>query len=196
VATDHYVFHKTSKSIEDYISEASRIINLSSNQLLAFNENNLPPAPSAISKRPTSDAGDLLTMAAETDLHQALREQLLPLLAAPAFSEASTSDAKRSFNRYAHLPKPNWYKKAPSDPKEVCDFEKKQWRFCAKCGHWSTRHDTSTHKEFPRSDNANKRQKKPYSKSSAHPPRTPHAKISETTLAAVLAKSLVGMLQK
>jgi hypothetical protein len=170
VATDHYVFQKTSKSIEDYISEASRILSLSSNQLLAFSATQLPPAPPAHSKRPTSDAGDLLSMAAATpDLQQVLRDQLLPLLAAPAYAGSGASDGKRSFNRYAHLPKPDWL----------------------------TRHDTSTHKEFPRSDHSAKRAKtdkstKPFNKT----PKTPHAKVSENTLAAVLAQSLVGMLSK
>jgi hypothetical protein len=197
VATDHYVFHKTSKSIEDYISDARRILSLSSNQLLSFAETDLPPAPSSLSKRPTSDAGDLLSMAADTSLKQVIRDQLLPLLAAPAFQgggNTDKSDGKRSFNRYAHLPKPDWYKSAPTDPKEVREFEKKKWRYCSKCSHWSTRHDTSTHKVFPPSDGANKRPK-----TSSKPPykhKQPHAKVSEHTLAAVLAQSLVGMLQK
>jgi hypothetical protein len=60
VATDHYVFQKTSKSIEDYISDASRIMSLSGNQMLAFLADQLPPAPSSCSKRPTSDTGDWL----------------------------------------------------------------------------------------------------------------------------------------
>jgi hypothetical protein len=34
------------------------------------------------------------------------------------------------------------------DPKEVHDFEKKKWWYCSKCGHWLTRHDMNTHKEF------------------------------------------------
>jgi hypothetical protein len=199
VATDHYVFHKKTKSIEDYISDASRILSLASNQLLSFNESDLPPAPSAQSKRPTSDAGDLLSMAADTStLQQALRDQL-ELLANPAYQggggSASTSDGgKRSFNRYAHLPKPDWYKSAPTDPKEVREFEKKKWRYCSKCGHWSTRHDTSTHKDFPKSDGANKRPKT--SNKPSFKAKSPHAKVSEHALATVLAQSLVGMLQK
>jgi hypothetical protein len=200
VATSHYVFHKTSKSIEDYISDASRILSLSSNQLLSFSETQLPPAPSSHSKRPTSDAGDLLTMAAETELQEVLREQILPLLAAPAYSGSGTPDAKRSFNRYAHLPKPEWYNTPPSDPNESREFAKKKWQYCSKCGHWSTRHSTSTHKDFPRSDGpANKRPKtanKPSFKPSDRTVRQPHGKVSETTLATVLAKSLVGILKK
>jgi hypothetical protein len=195
VATDHYVFQKTSKSIEDYISDASRILSLSSNQLLSFAENQLPPAPPSHSKRPTSDAGDLLTLAANTDDLQALREQLISF-AASTHGGQGTSDAKRSFNRYAHLPKPDWYKTAPTDPKEIRDFEKKKWRFCSKCGHWSTRHDTSTHKDFPpRSDGANKRPKTA-NKPSTRPVRAPQAKVAEHALISVLAKSLVGMIQK
>jgi hypothetical protein len=199
VATDHYVFHKTTKSIEDYISDASRIISLASNQLLSFSETDLPPAPSANSQRPTSDAGDLLSLAADPNLQQVLRDQL-QLLANPAYQSAggtSTSDGgnKRSFNRYAHLPKPDWYKSAPTDPKEVREFEKKKWRYCSKCGHWSTRHDTSSHKEFPKSEGgANKRPKtgnKPPYKA-----KVPHAKVSEHAMATVLAQSLVGLLQK
>jgi hypothetical protein len=41
VATNRYVFHKTSKLIEDYISKASGIISLSSNQLL-FQQDSTP----------------------------------------------------------------------------------------------------------------------------------------------------------
>jgi hypothetical protein len=98
VATNHYVFHETSKSIKDYISDASRIMSLSSNQLMVLVETQLPSAPSSHSKRPTSSAGDLLTMAAETDLDQVLKEQLLSLFAAPALSRTGTSDIKCSFN--------------------------------------------------------------------------------------------------
>ena len=155
----------------------------------------LPPAPPSHSTRPTSDAGDLLTLAAETTDLQALREQLLSFTASTHGGQG-TLDAKRSFNRYAHLPKPDWYKTAPSDPKEIRDFEKKKWRFCSKCGHWSTRHDTSTHKDFPpRSDGANKRPKTAH-KSSARTVRAPQAKVAEHALISVLAKSLVGMIQK
>jgi hypothetical protein len=106
VATHHYVFHKTSKSIEDYINDASMIMSLSSNQVLAFAENQLLPAPSSHSKHPTSDAGDLLIMEAEADLHQVLREQLFPLIAPPTFSGMGLSNNKCSFNQ-AQLPKPD-----------------------------------------------------------------------------------------
>jgi hypothetical protein len=111
------------------------------------------------STHPTSDAVDLLMLATETDLQQVLQQQILPLLAAP-------------------------------NPKEVCDFEKKKsWRFCAKCGHWLTWHDTSSHKDYPPSNStANKHPKtghKPSFKSS-----TPHTKVS----AVVLVQGLVGML--
>ena len=72
VATDHYVFQKSSKLIEDYISNASRIMSLSGNQMLAFSAAQLPPTPSLHSKCPTSDAGDLLTLAAGPNLQQAI----------------------------------------------------------------------------------------------------------------------------
>jgi hypothetical protein len=97
---DHYVFQKTLKLIEDYISNASRIMSLLSNQLLAFTETQILPAPSSHSTCPASNAGDLLlNLVAHTNLQQVLQEQLLSLLAAPTH--------KQSCNRHAHLPKPN-----------------------------------------------------------------------------------------
>jgi hypothetical protein len=89
-----------------------------------------------------------------------------------------------------YLPKPDWYKLALLDPKEVHNF-----------GRWSTLHGMSTRKEFPHSDNAaNKHPKtthKPSFKPSACPTRPPHAKVSDYTLAAILTKIWVlDMLQK
>jgi hypothetical protein len=72
VATNHYVFQKTSKSIEDYINDASWILSLSRNQLLSFTETQVPPTPPLHSMHLTSDAGDLLTLSAEKDLQQDL----------------------------------------------------------------------------------------------------------------------------